>query len=182
VYSFRATIVVRDYEPGYPKNKYYGRTCIGKLINKDYTLAPDDFGGWRAEGVMTPDAERSCQPNPAEGISSIPVESLEGTAAAAGAPVASSAPKGAPSTASGSGSLASGEWACFGSGGRPLIGMGFKVVGNNAYTDLEGGNRGSYAVSGNAVTFSGGHLGGQKGRFTSGGRFSINMVECEPYR
>ena len=85
-YPFRATIVIRDYGPGYPKNRYYGQTCVGKLVDQDYWMSPDGFGGWKVEGVMTPGLNAStCKDNPSEGVSSMPVEALEGTPAGAAA-------------------------------------------------------------------------------------------------
>jgi hypothetical protein len=75
-----------------------------------------------------------------------------------------------------------GEYACYGSGGRILAGLGFKVLPGNRYTDLEGGNAGSFSVSGATVTFRGGHLGGQTGRDMRGHSFTLGtQAECEPY-
>jgi hypothetical protein len=75
-----------------------------------------------------------------------------------------------------------GEYACYGSGGRIMLGLGFKVLPGNRYTDLEGGNAGSFSVSGTTVTFSGGHLGGQTGRDLRGHSFTLGaQAGCEPY-
>jgi hypothetical protein len=52
-YPFRATLLVHDMDAGYPPNRYYGRTCVGKLEQEIYTLSLDDFGGWDAQGRMT---------------------------------------------------------------------------------------------------------------------------------
>jgi len=80
-----------------------------------------------------------------------------------------------------SGGLKSGEYACFGSGGRPLIGLGFKVQAGGRYTDLDGKNPGTYALNGDQVTFRGGHLDGQTGRDLKGNNFRIGtMASCEP--
>lgn len=49
--------------------------------------------------------------------------------------------------------LKTGEYACYGSGGRPLIGLGFKVQAGSRYTDLDDKSPGTYAISGTAVTF-----------------------------
>jgi|GEM_PF-1155033 len=189
-YPFRATIVVRDYGPGYPKNRYYGQTCVGKLVDEDYYMVVDDFGGWDVQGVMTPHLNnQTCKNNPSEGVSSFPTESLEGTAASAGTPAgpAASAPKNngqiaAGKANTGGGSITTGEWACYGSGGRALIGLAFKVNANGTYTDLDNKNHGTYSVSGSKLIFKGGHLDGQVGHSVGGGRFNIGTTTCEPFR
>lgn len=92
-------------------------------------------------------------------------------------PVAAQAPVQAAA-----GQLRSGEYACYGSGSQVLAGLAFKVVGPGRYTDLEGGNAGSYRVDGSTVTFTGGHLGGQTGRELNNGTFRIGaMAQCEPW-
>jgi hypothetical protein len=79
------------------------------------------------------------------------------------------------------GGLKSGEYACFGSGGRILIGLGFKVQAGGRYTDLDGKNPGTYSVSGDQVTFRGGHLDGQTGRDLKDNKFRVGtMASCEP--
>jgi len=90
-------------------------------------------------------------------------------------PVAVASPD-APATG-----LRVGEYACYGSSGRILAGFGFKVLSGGRYTDLEGGNAGSYVVRGDRVTFRGGHLGGMVGRDLRGASFSIRDVACEPF-
>src|SRR5438105_15921532 len=30
-YPFLVTAVIHDYGPGYPANRYYGQTCVGKM-------------------------------------------------------------------------------------------------------------------------------------------------------
>ena len=68
------------------------------------------------------------------------------------------------------------------SGGRIMIGLGFKVTGGGRYTDLDGKNPGTFAVNGETVSFKGGHLGGQSGRALSNGNFRIGaQASCEPY-
>src|SRR3954470_23043084 len=56
--NFRVTAFVRDYGTGYPKNRYYGMTCIGRFEDQDFTLAPDGFGGWNVSGMMTPSLDK----------------------------------------------------------------------------------------------------------------------------
>lgn len=86
-----------------------------------------------------------------------------------------------PTGSSGSG-LKVGEYACYGSGGRIMIGLGFKVLAGNRYTDLEGGNRGTFVITGDTVKFRGGHLDGQTGRDLRSYNFTIGAnAGCEPY-
>jgi hypothetical protein len=96
------------------------------------------------------------------------------------------------------GSLKVGEYACYGTGGgsvkvdgggfytggrsQILAGLGFKVLPGGRYTDLDGNEAGTYTISGGNVTFTGGHLGGQKGRNLKGNTFTIaEKAVCEPY-
>lgn len=112
---------------------------------------------------------------------------------AAGAPAATatnarpgSAPRLAPAsvrataTATG-GALKPGEYVCYGSGGRILAGLGFKLLPGGRYTDLEGGNAGRIAVSAGQISFVGGHLGGRTARRLGGNSFAFGQTECEPY-
>jgi len=81
---------------------------------------------------------------------------------------------------SNAGSLPLGEYACYGSGGSVLAGLGFKLLGGNSYTDLDGASRGSYAISGSTIAFTGGHLDGQTGRDLTAKGFRIGaMATCE---
>jgi len=190
-YAFRATIAIRDYGPGYPANRYYGQTCVGKLVDQVYWMSPDGFGGWKVEGAMTPDtAHRTCKNNPAAGASSMPVEALEGKparmadASTSRAPSSDAAAPVRARNSGGSGTITSGEWACYGAGGRALIGLGFRVNPDGTYTDLDGKSRGRYAAdaSSGTLTFTGGHLGGQVGRAMGQGRYNIGTTTCEPNR
>jgi hypothetical protein len=75
-----------------------------------------------------------------------------------------------------------GEYACYGVGGRIMIGLGFKVLAGNRYTNLEGRNPGSFSITGDSVKFRGGHLDGKTGRNLRGHSFTIGaQAECEPY-
>lgn len=87
-----------------------------------------------------------------------------------------------PPAAGRGGSLRLGEYMCVGSGGRILIGLGFRVTGAGRYTDLHGGNAGSFSVSGGTVTFRGGHLDRQVGRdIDARGGFTIGVgAHCAP--
>jgi hypothetical protein len=75
--------------------------------------------------------------------------------------------------------LKAGEYACAGSGGTILIGLGFKLNANGTYTDLDGKSPGRVVYEGSNVRFVGGHLDGQIGRNVRGGEnFEINMISC----
>jgi len=77
------------------------------------------------------------------------------------------------------GSLRAGEYACAGSGGRILIGLGFILKSDDSYTDLDGKNAGRIVFGGTGLRFVGGHLDGQVGRNVRGGsNFEINMISC----
>jgi hypothetical protein len=99
-------------------------------------------------------------------------------------PAAAATPRPGPAAAGPrpGGVLKAGEYACYGSGGRAMIGLGFKVLAGGRYTDLEGRNPGSYSIAGDTVTFRGGHLGGQVGRGLKGDGFQLGLqASCEPY-
>lgn len=101
----------------------------------------------------------------------------------AGAARAGAAPKAAagPPLAV-TGGLKVGEYACYGSGGRPMIGLAFKVQPGGRYTDLDGKSRGTFVVTGRQVAFRGGHLSGQVGRDLNGPNFRIGaQASCEPW-
>ncbi len=99
-----------------------------------------------------------------------------------GPAAAKTAAPAAPKTAAAAAGLKIGEYACYGSGGRPMIGLGFKVLPGNRYTDLDNKNPGTFAISGGNVTFKGGHLGGQVGRELKGTSFRIGaQASCEPW-
>jgi hypothetical protein len=82
----------------------------------------------------------------------------------------------APAKAAG---LRPGEYACAGSGGTILIGLGFILRGDGTYTDLDGKSAGRVAFSGTNVTFVGGHLNGYVGTNVRGGtNFEIHTISC----
>jgi len=172
-YPFQVTLLIRDYGPGYPTNRFYGATCVGRMEKKPFYLSKNEFGDWVANGAMTvtlgPDLV--CKNNPSAGVSSIPLESLPGTAA----------PAPASSATGGASAISTGEWACYGSGGSLLIGLGFRAEANGQYTDLDRRSRGSYSIQGSTITFKGGHLDGQTGSKFAGNRFALKTVSCEKY-
>jgi hypothetical protein len=83
---------------------------------------------------------------------------------------------GAPAKAA---SLRPGEYACAGSGGTLLIGLGFRLRADGSYTDLDGKSAGRVVFSGSTVKFVGGHLNGYVGTNVRGGtNFEIHMISC----
>lgn len=77
-------------------------------------------------------------------------------------------------------SLQVGEYACYGAGSRIMAGLAFKVTAPGRYTDLAGGNAGTFTVTGGTISFRGGHLGGQLGRELRGKSFRIGaQASCE---
>lgn len=86
----------------------------------------------------------------------------------------------APPPAPVSRNLPLGEYACYGSGGRIMIGLGFKLLPGGRYTDLDGKSPGRYAINGSNIVFTGGHLGGQTGRDVKNKGFQIGaQASCE---
>jgi hypothetical protein len=82
----------------------------------------------------------------------------------------------APATAA---NLRPGEYACAGSGGTILIGLGFKLNADGSYTDLDGKTSGRAEFSGTSVRFVGGHLDGYVGTNVRGGtNFEIHSISC----
>lgn len=167
-YPFRATLLVHDQETGYPPNRYYGKTCVGRLEQEVYTLAQDDFGGWDAQGKMTPDLNsKQCQNNTAEGMAKIPLSSLQGTLApvAGGAPARSQVVPLPPQQQQlqkqpgAANVVAPGSYQCWANGqARPLL--NFTSSGNGQYTGVDG-LPGTMNVDGNGrVAFRGGSLDG----------------------
>jgi hypothetical protein len=81
----------------------------------------------------------------------------------------------APAGAAG---LPPGEYACAGSGGRILIGLGFKLLADGTYTDLDGKSPGRVVDQGSSISFVGGNLAGQVGRNVRGTSFEIGSISC----
>lgn len=76
-----------------------------------------------------------------------------------------------------------GEYACTGSGGRMMIGLGFKVVSSGRYTDLAGKRAGTFTISNGLIKFQGGHLTGVSGRDLKDNWFTVaSQARCGPYK
>lgn len=82
-----------------------------------------------------------------------------------------------------SASLKIGEYACTGSGGRMMIGLGFKITSASRYTDLDGKRRGTFSIAGGKITFRGGHLEGVTGRDLKDNWFVVGaQTSCGPFK
>ncbi len=178
-YPFKVKAYVHDYAPGYPPNGYYGQTCLGLMDGWKFDMRKDDFGEWIVQGSFTV-LDRECKDNPSAGAVSIPVP---GTPYKKPATPAKSTPP-TPQKTSAS-QLYIGEYACYGTGGRMMAGMGFTLLPGGKYYDLDKQRGGSYVYdSKNAtITFKGGFLSGQVGRNVRQTGFQLsNTVNAEPWR
>jgi len=178
--SYKVTAYIHDYDEGYPPNKYYGQTCVGKMDNWTFTMHKDDFGEWTVEGRFT--TNNSCITNPAQGQESQPLTSLPGTIYEIGKNAASS--KTVKSTNNKS-PLYIGEYAAYGTGGRLMTGMGMILTADNHYYDLDKKRGGTYSYNQQTgtITFSGGFLSGQTGKNVNTRGFDISAtVHYEPWR
>ena len=78
-----------------------------------------------------------------------------------------------------------GEFACYGTAGRLMAGMGFNLKSGGRYNDLDGARGGTYVFNATAATisFHGGFLDGQVGRNVRTTGFQLSQtVSCEPWR
>jgi len=149
-YRYSVSVILRDYDAGYPPNRYYGQTCVARIDNEPYTLWTDG-GSWHVDGRMTPDS-RKCDANPAAGVSSIPVNTLPGTAAAKGQIAAPPPPQRA------AGGVVQGAYECW-SGNRANGLLNFTIRAGGQYAD-SAGTGGTYSVdaANGHMTFRGGSL------------------------
>jgi hypothetical protein len=175
-YPFQVTAIIRDYGPGYPANHFYGETCIGKMDKWTFQLSRDEFGEWKVEGRMTV-SDSTCTKNPAAGVSSVPLAGRTGSPAPpqSAQPSAKTAPVAADSGKAG---LPTGEWACYGTGGRVLF--GFYLLADGTYLDGDRKKAGTYTHNGSTITFHSGPMDGQLGRNVAGRHFDLTRtVSCE---
>jgi hypothetical protein len=174
-YEFQVSLLIHDYGPGYPRNRYFGSTCVGRLDGTFTMMVNSNTHQWTVEGRMTPGLENTtCKNNPSDGVSSIPLASLSGSEAQPGAPAA---PVGGQTPA---GAIPDGSYECWANGQARML-MNFQVTGGNSYTGQ--GRAGSYAMDGTGrVTFRGGNLDGVMppgfyARYhTPGGRSTVSFM------
>lgn len=160
-HTFQVTLTLRDYGPGYPSNRYYGETCVGRMDKWPFTLTRNAFGEWQVEGRMTI-SDGQCKPNPAAGVSSIPVNTLRGMPVQAG--TASAAPDPATRAAQVAQAMKSpmlGAYECW-FFTSPRMGLNFKLQPDGRYVDSANkAGTYSYDVNTGAIRFKGGALDGQ---------------------
>jgi len=156
----------------------------GPAENDDYVVncAP---AGMKAANISVPGEwvkgaeDKAAPPAPAKAAPAR-APAAPAVALAKPAPAPAPAPKAAAGAAAG---LPVGEYACYGSGGRILIGLGFKVTAPGRYTDLDGMNPGTYSVAGDKVNFPSGIFMGEQGRNLQNGRFVVGtLATCEPFK
>jgi hypothetical protein len=164
-YPFQVTALIRDYGPGYPKNRFYGQTCVSRLNKVTFTMSADQFGEWQVEGAMTPPLDtQQCKPNPAAGVSSIPLAGLQGSPAPTGNPTPAApatANKGLPTgQPAPTGGVAAGSYECWANGSARML-LNFTIRTAAQYTGSDG-KPGSYGYDANTgrITFKGGALDG----------------------
>ena len=177
-FPFEVTLTIHDYGPGYPPNRFYGATCVGRMEKWLFDMVKNEASTWIAQGRMTITGSQ-CKDNPSEGVSAIPLASLEGARASVGTPATP-----APTTNSAP-TLYIGEFACYGVGNRLMAGMGFHLKPGNKYADLDGGRPGTFEFDATAltITFRSGFLDGQVGRQVKTTGFDLTRtVHCEPWR
>jgi hypothetical protein len=79
--TYQATMMVRDYSPGFPANHFYGETCVAKVDRPGWTFSVvrNSLGDWQADGRTTLQQSegRACKPNPAAGVSSQPLAGIQ---------------------------------------------------------------------------------------------------------
>jgi hypothetical protein len=196
-YPFQVTASIRDYGPGYPANKFYGETCVGRMEKWPFELRRDAFGDWLVEGRMsiTTSDGRQCKPNPSAGVSSIPLASLPGSAAPSG-PAASKG-QAAPQNATAAGAAnddaqkkirvaaatsaqpPAKQYHCVYFVADHLVDAApLTITGNSTYTDSEG-KRGTYSSGSpsSPLTFRGGNYDGQRAEYdTSGGLPQLHIL------
>lgn len=177
-YPFKVIAYIHDYDSGYPPNQYYGQTCLGKMEGWKFDLLKDDFGDWIVQGMFTV-TNNECKTNPSENSISL---ALPVQVYVPGEQVAVAAKNEGINTAS---ELYVGKYACYGTGGRMMAGMGFILLANGRYYDLDKNSGGSYSYNPQKATirFKGGFLSGQQGTGVKQTGFKLsNTVNAEPYR
>ncbi|MEO8359931.1 MAG: hypothetical protein ABI672_07870 [Vicinamibacteria bacterium] len=105
------------------------------------------------------------------------------TVHAAGAWTVTTNPAAEPQAkAASAGGLRVGEYACYGSRNRIMIGLSVKVRSPGHYINLDSTHVGTYTIEGDKVNFHDGHMNGQQGRELNDGNFRIGVqAVCQPY-
>jgi hypothetical protein len=179
VYPFTVTATIHDYNPGWPPNHYFGKTCLTRIASTRYTMQSDRLGQWMVETkANTPAAV--CIDNPTEGSSAFPLDSIRGTRVGMSAPLPTPMTKKHVNV-----TLRIGDYACTDVVGRLAAGMKFRLNPDKSYTDLDGGRRGNYLFDPTSatLTFRGGFL-DKMGGPSVGGMSSFRIsptLTCAPW-
>lgn len=183
-YPFKVTAYVHDYGPGYPANRYYGQTCLGFMEGWKFDMLKDASGEWIVQGRFTV-ADNNCKDNPSEGAEAIALKDVPGTPYTATKKAAGDSVQKKTADKSTGSQLYIGEYACYGTGGQMMTGMGFTLLPNGKYYDLDKQRGGSYVYNATnaTISFKGGFLDGQVGKNVKNTGFQLsNTVNAEPWR
>ena len=184
-YPFKVVAYIHDYNAGYPPNAYYGTTCLSKMDGWKFDMRKDDFGEWIVQGSFTVINEVECKDNLSEGAQSISLDGVPGTVYDNTKKNDTKPPVSGNTKPEITSKLYIGQYACYGTRGALLTGMGFTLFDNGTYADLDGKRAGKYQYNATASTinFIGGFLGGQTGKNVKTTGFQIsNTVNAEPWR
>jgi hypothetical protein len=179
VFPFTVSVTIHDYNPGYPPDYYFGRTCITRIVGSRYVMRRDRIGEWVAER-NTPLPEPLCVKNPGEGKSSFPLDSLRGTRVGTSVPLPALMTKNRVNV-----NLRLGEYACTWPGGGLASKWKFRLKNDKTYTDLDGKRGGTYVFEQfeGTLRFNGGFLDKMGGPSIEGAStFKISpTLTCAPW-
>jgi len=146
--ELQVTALTWDYTKGYPKNRYWGTTCVSKYEKQPFTIIGRGTT-WQIGGAFNPQDYATCKDNPGEGVSAIPLNTLPGKEA--GAAAAAAAPP-----MSRSGGLAIGKYECWAYGRARML-LNLTIETGNRYRD-SAGKQGAFEFNpaNRRVTFRGG--------------------------
>lgn len=179
IYPFTTTATIHDYNPGWPPEHYYGRTCITRIVRTRYNMLRDRIGEWKVE-MKAESPQPVCTDNPTEGRSAFPLDSLGGTRVGTSLPLPELMTKNQVNI-----NLRLGEYACVWPGGRMASQMRFRLNRDKTYTDLDGVRAGTYTFEplSATLTFKGGFLDKMGGKSVGGiSAFAISpTLTCSPW-
>jgi hypothetical protein len=179
IYPFTATATIHDYTPGWPPERYFGKTCITRLVGARYNMLRDAIGEWKVETKANTPAP-VCTDNPTDGKSAVPLDSLRGTRVGTSLPPPELMTKKRVNI-----NLKLGEYACIWPTGRISSQMRFRLNRDKTYTDLEGARGGTYTYEPFSATikFNGGFLDKMGGKAVSDiSAFALTpSLTCSPW-
>lgn len=178
VYPFTATVTIHDYNPGWPPDHYFGRTCITRIVSVRYELQRSRVREWVVAATQEI-PKPICTDNPEEGKSIFPLDSLRGTRLGSSAPLPALMTRKLPNV-----TLKLGEYACTWPGGRLASQMRFRLNRNKTYTDLDGARGGTYTFDpfSTELRLHGGFLDKMGGKSIDYSTFSFSTtLTCGPW-